>query len=553
MTEPMPFRYPARVLLTWLKSNLPYLVSLTGLALLNFALIRALGLAVDRRAEITYWPVSPLVMGVGLVCLVSGPVLDYAAIRFRGVGILLGRLSGSLLKPVLYIGVFWTIFLGFLVARLLIFNADTDRDFPDTALYALMAREPLSEPSFWVGERPFTLPMFYKAIGINRQNIWLRSEMRRIGEVQFWLSVLAWTALGISLSSLLKTRWFRPVAFGVFLLFGLSLSIVQWEHLLLSESLSNSLFALWIAICLWGVRLWVRDKPGENGLRIAYIVVFACITILYAFTRDTNAYFSLFTAVLMLFAMGISSIRRNPDAWFYIVLILILFAVFLVQNTSAEIGRRWQGPFSNVIVQRILSDPDARGFFQRNGMPLDENVMQLQGQTTQEYGKALNSEPRYRPLVNWIDQHGKNSYTRFLLSRAYESLSLPIINRVKLISSDSSEYRLVLKTMPEWAKTISRIMYPEDPNWVMAGTVLLVGLLIFSGYRNRFSPACFIPLILVALVYPLMFVVWHGDAIEVERHAAQIGIQLRLAGWMMVILLVDMLVWKSLDIMPPSL
>jgi hypothetical protein len=143
MTKPMPFRHPARVLFAWLKSNLPHLVSLAGLALLNFALIRALGLAVDRRAGITYWPVSPLVLGVGLVCLASGPVLDYAAKRLRGVGALLGRPSSLPLKPVLYVGVFWTIFLGFLVARLLIFNADTDRDFPDTALYALMAQEPL--------------------------------------------------------------------------------------------------------------------------------------------------------------------------------------------------------------------------------------------------------------------------------------------------------------------------------------------------------------------------------------------------------------------------
>ena len=42
-------------------------------------------------------------------------------------------------------------------------------------------------------------------------------------------------------------------------------------------------------------------------------------------------------------------------------------------------------------------------------------------------------------------------------------------------------------------------------------------------------------LALVVSIYPLMFIVWHGNPQEIERHALQIAVQLRLAGWMAVI------------------
>ena len=37
----------------------------------------------------------------------------------------------------------------------------------------------------------------------------------------------------------------------------------------------------------------------------------------------------------------------------------------------------------------------------------------------------------------------------------------------------------------------------------------------------------------------MMFIIWHGEPLEIERHAVQIGIQLRLAGWLALPLLID--------------
>jgi hypothetical protein len=43
----------------------------------------------------------------------------------------------------------------------------------------------------------------------------------------------------------------------------------------------------------------------------------------------------------------------------------------------------------------------------------------------------------------------------------------------------------------------------------------------------------------------MMYVVWYGDAIEVERHAFQISLQVRLGLWMLTVLLADALLAPS--------
>jgi hypothetical protein len=42
-----------------------------------------------------------------------------------------------------------------------------------------------------------------------------------------------------------------------------------------------------------------------------------------------------------------------------------------------------------------------------------------------------------------------------------------------------------------------------------------------------------VPMLMALLVYPSMFLAWHGDAIEVGRHSYLVGVLLRLAFWML--------------------
>jgi hypothetical protein len=56
-----------------------------------------------------------------------------------------------------------------------------------------------------------------------------------------------------------------------------------------------------------------------------------------------------------------------------------------------------------------------------------------------------------------------------------------------------------------------------------------------------------VPAFLIVSLYPLLFVVWHGDAVEVERHALQIAYQIRLAVWMALAFGLDFLCARHIE------
>ena len=74
-----------------------------------------------------------------------------------------------------------------------------------------------------------------------------------------------------------------------------------------------------------------------------------------------------------------------------------------------------------------------------------------------------------------------------------------------------------------------------------------VGAGMYAFDKQKFSPAWLVIAVFLVSLYPLMFIVWHGNPIEIERHAAPVGIQFRLAGWMAVVLLLDQLAWSKME------
>ncbi len=80
------------------------------------------------------------------------------------------------------------------------------------------------------------------------------------------------------------------------------------------------------------------------------------------------------------------------------------------------------------------------------------------------------------------------------------------------------------------------------PRWVGAlGTFLLLGLggVIVYWRSQDTNPIWLLVSIFMVSLYPLMFLVWHGNPLEIERHAAQIGVQVRLMGWLALVAAAD--------------
>jgi hypothetical protein len=117
---------------------------------------------------------------------------------------------------------------------------------------------------------------------------------------------------------------------------------------------------------------------------------------------------------------------------------------------------------------------------------------------------------------------------------------------------------------PEWFKSplpekLEEILYPqifhqtgklEDAApkdlWKLSLWLALVVISSIAALRTKRAEAL-VPLAMIALAYPTSLLVWHGDAMEILRHALKIGIGLRLATWLLICIALDgcLKVWEE--------
>ena len=88
-----------------------------------------------------------------------------------------------------------------------------------------------------------------------------------------------------------------------------------------------------------------------------------------------------------------------------------------------------------------------------------------------------------------------------------------------------------------------RIFYPERfAVWIWGYSTLAALVVIWKRqWSENLLWGVFVYLNL--LIFPHLFLVWHGDAMAPERHALSVGVQLYLSFWILNILLVDYL-WR---------
>ena len=429
-------------------------------------------------------------------------------------------------------------------------NFSAERVYGDTITYARTAEVPLSSFRFWFSDRTFTLPLLYKLSGMNTGNYTDREVMRRVADSQTWLSIVGWTALALAAAATMRKRWLGPVAFALVLFFSLSIDISIWDRLMYSEAVSFSLFALLLA--MWfGLEL-LPAKWRTSLIRGLYLFGMVLVTVLYSFTRDTNLYFLLVAGVI--FTLAAVFKRTAPEnKRVYLVYALAILGLFFFQNMTMRLGSRWQIHIFDHIVRRILVDEQALDYFQAAGLPTSQKLFALTEMGVGEYQGLLERSdiPEYKAVRDWVNQSGQSTYIRYLLEHPEKSLLQPVQNFGNLINGNNLEYRFpVFPNQP-----IADFIETNDQKFYLRSLASFFGLIVllamgiwmhWSG-RDRRHPAWIVLAVLVISIPPLAFMVWNGNPLEIERHAAQIGLQFRLAGWIGLMLLFDELALSYLN------
>jgi hypothetical protein len=393
--------------------------------------------------------------------------------------------------------------------------------YPDTREYLVVAREPITSLDFWAGERAVIVPLVYKVLP--------DSTGWRTG-VQLAVSIACWTALASATAAVLRHRWVRLGGFVAVLAFSAVPAVVQWDALVLSESLSISLGALWVATWLVLFR-----RPGP-----ATVVAVIGASLLWALTRDSNGVViacSLVAAAASILLPG----RRRVG----LALLGGLAATLLIASaTTSGPTPRWERPLFQVIERRMLPNAEAREHFADRGMPLTPGVRALQGIPLSRRAREAKRKPRPpRPpeYRRWVRRHGRSTYASYLASHPYVTAKLAWFGRERLLDSRRLRPYRARDAQAVLPGPLASVLYPPGVGALFVALGVVGLLAAFAAWRAGPRPVWLVPLVLLGAQVPHALLVWHGDVADIPRHAVLVGLLSRLAPLLLALLALDAL------------
>lgn len=400
--------------------------------------------------------------------------------------------------------------LAYTAARLIpMLGTQTLANTQDTADYFASSREGLLSGALWAGRRPAMYAILAKVVARSHTLLFL---------LQAVVATIAWLALAWLVYTRLRPRVLAAATAIVVLFASLSLDVVQWDRVLLTESLTISLA---IALLVLGV-LFVEEPSWVRGSALVG-TAFA-----WVFLRDSNGYVvACFAAALL-----VAAIASRPRRAAFTAVVGALLLVFIAGATSSAIGHRWEGPLKDVITIRALEHSDRTDYLLARGLPLTRSeVSRIAGQCvlpSRPGACVVVTDPRF---YEWIRTKGRSAYSRWLLTHPTVAMTDPIRNSGEMLG-----YRLPVDRFSRYrfapASLAERIFFVRNQRVLLAESLFAFGLVAFglaiAPVRRRLSPLGWVVLTALATLYPHLVVVWTFGALETQRHALAASVTLRI-------------------------
>ena len=388
------------------------------------------------------------------------------------------------------------------------------RELTDTIFYLRISQQPTFDDGFW-GRRAVVFPLLLK---ISKQDTSLASS------IQLGFSIFAWGLLAFFVSASFRTAWLKLLSFGVILALSLVRHLGAWDYVMLTESLSVSFFVLFLALGIWLSRGWRIDK----------VIALSIAGFFFAFTRDTNAYLLLMLAGMLILAFLFRWAKPRV-----LILAMIFLFIFLLNNHNSNIGGRWVFPLNNIMGRRILPNPQALSYFKSCGMPVTPELLALTGEYGNSQNRAFSDSPALEGYRVWLGEHGKTCYMKWLLSDPLESVTQSVDQFQEVIAfSDLSKF-FARKYDPVIPWFIEPFIYPVK--FIILLWAALTSLALIAVWKRAWNinPLWGIYILLTLPIMPHLFLVWHGDTMDIQRHALSVGLQIALCFWIAIFLLLD--------------
>ena len=403
--------------------------------------------------------------------------------------------------------------------------------WPDSDTYIKVAGEPLLSEEFLAGWRAWTVPLFYKVLPDF-------DTARAAG--QLVISIICWLALAASVAWNVRRPGFRIAAFCLVLVFSLSVWITQWDRVILSESLALSLAAAVLAA-------WLALVRAPSGWTIGAVLA---TTLLWVFVRDPTAYLVLLIVPFVLVWVALPGRRRGR-----IVLaagLAAIFAATVVAQSSSSAAPRRVSPLLNVIGIRVLTNPDQLRYFRDHGMPLPDPVRRLAGSLLGDelrFERPLARDPRVVGFLRWVEDEGRQTLAGYLVTHPSQALEPVMDDAGPLLATDLAGYSGAGEgalaeyrppgTNPLLPAPLGLLVYPPSVFAVLVWLVVVIAAAAWLARLGVARPLWLVPALATLLQLPHAAIVWHGDTIEITRHALTVSVVMRLGLLVLSIFLVD--------------
>lgn len=368
----------------------------------------------------------------------------------------------------------------------------------DTPTYEQVSSASILSTDFWAGARPFTVPTLWKLFGDD--------HLRIVAHLA--LSIVAWLALAAAVATAIQSKLVRRLGFSLVLLFGVTTEIILWDPLLLSESVSLSLAALLVAAWIWFVR--VPERPSVAAVLGA--------TLLWAFVRDSHAYVILFVAVALLVSLALRARTSHKAA-----LAAGCVVIALLSMASANEGFRWYQPMRDILLNRVAADRGMEDYFEAR---LGPNWREADARRV--YARYLVSHPAY----TFGDPFFGSQTTPFSSTDSASALLDPDLR----IYNDNAADRAV--PLPG---VIDDAAFVHGKGRVLALLVFIAVVAAGVALRFRASPVWVVPIVLLASTIPHGLVAYHLSGLEVDRHALEAAVLLRIGALILALFALDAL------------
>jgi hypothetical protein len=297
-----------------------------------------------------------------------------------------------------------------ILARVFVFSHASLIEFSDSPSYLDKAGEPLWTRDFFFGSgRFFVVPLFYKLV------LAVSGSKLALAAAQFVVSLCAWLVLAVVVGSRMDRGWVAVGSFAAILAFGLSTDVIEWDVTILSESISTSLFVLFVAA-------WLTLGERMTTARLAGVTMLAA---LWSMSREANSLvLLLFAPCIVLWGLWYWPARRSEQIRCGVLAVAIV-AIFAATFAISASGDRWVFPLLNVIGKRVLPSPERTAFYQAQGMPVNARLMEMSGEFGSGKNWAFYKAPELADFRVWLMKDGKKAYGRDLVSHPVRSLLEP--------------------------------------------------------------------------------------------------------------------------------